>query len=186
METNVSAGLAWAAPVWPDDLGAHVQAYKKVAPTLKGLRLCHKYGKGKGVHITKLPSELLLAVEGYIFQRALYEVSGNWKWLFRHYESRCEPFIDHCEDPGVLADCKKDYPDQLCKACKSYDMFAKCTAGCDEKVMELMNWRCVSGDTYDWRGESCDPERDRWEAMIDQSANGNFVKYDKVSPTLTT
>ena len=185
MDMNVSAGLAWAVPVRPDDLGAHLQAYKTDVPVLNGLRLYHKYGKGKAAHITKLPSELLLAVEGHIFQCALDEFSGQWKWLFSHYESRCEPFIDHCEDPSVLYDLKDDYPDELCEACKTFDG-SECTAGCDEKVMQLMNERCVSGDTYDWRFESCEPERTRWEEMIDQSAEGDFVEYDKVSPDVAT
>ena len=182
MAFNIRASLAWAVPVKPDDLGAHLEAFKNSLSKLQALRLCHKYGIGEDVHITKLPAEILLALEGYVFQHAIYEVSGEWKWLFKHYESRCEPFIDHVDDPSIIAECKDAYDEELCDACQDGEE-DKCESGCDEKVTQMVNKQSVENGSY-WRYEDCEPLRDEWESKISQSPNGNFAKYDEVNQLL--
>lgn len=170
----LSAGLAWAMPVRPDDLGSHLKAYKKCLPALSALRLCNRYGKGPTAHITKLPVELLQEIEGHVFQHVLHGVTGDWKWVFRHFESRCEP-LDHAEDPTVMYDVKEDFED-LCDKCHD-DAGTNCEV-CDPKVEEYMN-ECMM-ENIAWRFDTCQPLRDEWEAKIDQRPNGRFVKYDEV------
>ena len=58
--------MEWAVPVRPDELGAHLEAYEQSLPRLLTLRLCHRYGQGPDVYITKLPPELLLQVEEFV------------------------------------------------------------------------------------------------------------------------
>ena len=68
MDMNVlSAGIAWGVPVRPDLLGERLQAYRETLPMLTALRLCHRFGTGSNVYITKLPNEVEQAIENIIF-----------------------------------------------------------------------------------------------------------------------
>lgn len=60
---SIDATVAWAVPVEVEVLGAHLEAYVNLQPTINTLRMCHRFGKGEQAAITRLPVELLSEVE---------------------------------------------------------------------------------------------------------------------------
>ena len=174
----VNAGLAWGVPVRPDLFGEHLEAYMESLPKLNALRLCHRFGNGPNVHITKLPAELLIAIEDMIFEHSRSQYTGPWTGLFRHYEGRCEP-VDHFLEGyyDVYGEVKEECIENLCERCQA-GADDLCTEDCEKAVREVMNNSLMEG--LDWRFEDCEMQRSNWEAMISQKPNGQFVKYDKV------
>jgi hypothetical protein len=173
--TVKSAGIAWAVPLKPDQLGRHLEVFKKCLPGLHALRLCHRFGKGPDVHVTKLPPELLLAVEQATFDPESLLFSDNWKETFKHFESRCEP-IDHVYDDHYL-ELRDEFSYTWCAYCKEYDSHL-CKDGCEAKTTELANE--VVDDDGEWRYEDCEEYRSTWLSMISQKSDGRFVEYDEV------
>lgn len=179
MSSTASVGLVWGLPVRPDLLGQALQAYQSALPTLTALRLCHRLGKGPNVHITKLPPEILLAIEDMIFDRKL----EYYPWLdaFKHYESRCEP-VEHLEDGycDIFAEVKDEINDEMCSMCKGESLWCpdECTEDCAFKVeMKMNEGMCENGS---WTYDCCEPECDGWEELIAQGEGGNFTSYDEV------
>ena len=174
----VNSGIVWATPVRPDLLGQHLEAYKKCKRTLHMLRLCHRFGKGPEVHITKLPIEIIDEISDVIFEHKLQQSWSVWLESFCHFEGRCEP-IDHTECPGeAFPDCKEQMLDQLCDKCKAKDDHADCGNGCDNIVWNWMNEHLFeTDDDLIERGEE---EQADWEELINQKPGGNFAKFDKV------
>lgn len=131
-------------PVRPDILGERLQAYFKVVPTLHTLRLCHRFGKGPHVHITKLPAEIELAIEKLIIVSSQRECYGGWKSAFLHYEGRCAP-MDHLEDVySPLSDQASDHA-VLCASCLDQQHYYFCTEECETRCKpENINkcWTC--------------------------------------------
>ena len=170
----ISAGLAWAVPVKPDQLGAALQAYKEILPSLMALRLCHRLGKGEAVHITKLPPEILHHIESMMFDR---RDTGPRAESFEHYEGRCQP-IDHLYDDRYL-DMRDEFLDQLCADCQEFGV-EDCENDCYEKQTELANEYLVGDLDFPlWRDGEC--YRSTWENLVDQKQpNGHFVQYDEV------
>ena len=72
-----SAGLAWGVPVRPDLLGRSLEAYDKCLPVLTALRLCYRFGKGSNAGITKLPVEIVVAIEHLILVDGKVRVCGS-------------------------------------------------------------------------------------------------------------
>lgn len=52
-----------AVPVRPDQLGGRLDAFQKILPALHALRMCHRFGRGPDVHVTKLPVEIEQIIE---------------------------------------------------------------------------------------------------------------------------
>lgn len=178
MDINiVTAGLAWAMPVRPDLLGEALEKYETVIPTLQALQMCHRFGKGPQVHITKLPNEVRLVIEDLIFHRALPHLTGWWKSVFRHVEGRCEP-SDHLEDGyfDILEDVKGECSEKLCKKCQDADTGDECI-DCRVLMDMKMNEGLMEVGTF---MEVCIDERQRWRNMIHQGPGGNFVRLDEV------
>jgi len=93
--------------VKPDELGSHLEAFAKNLPTLRTLRLCHRFGKGPKVHITKLPVELELAIEEHVLDSSYYWTQFCWHdWTkeFSCFESRCRPSGHLEESPSPILD----------------------------------------------------------------------------------
>jgi hypothetical protein len=184
----ISVGLAWAVPVKPDTLAWHLEAYEDSFPKLHTLRLCHRYGKGPKAHITKLPLEILRFVEDFVLdkdRRAYeYRFHGNdWEDAFYHFESRCQP-IDHADgDPYEIFREADLVLDAVCEDCLSDDTLDDECPKCKDLRTQGMNEMMCDG-YIDWRYDRCDNMRVRWREMIDQTANGKFVKYDKVRYSL--
>ena len=174
----ISAGLAWAVPVKPDQLGAALQAYKEILPSLMALQLCHRFGKGEAVHITKLPPEILHHIESMMFDR---RYTGSWAEFFEHYEGRCQP-IDHLYDDRYL-DMRDEFIDHLCADCQEFGA-EDCENDCYEKQTELANEYLMEDLDFGLGGDA-DCYRSIWEDMIDQKQpEGRFVQYDEVRDVL--
>ena len=57
-----------AVPVPVHLLGAHLQAYAELQPAVNTLRLCNRHGHGDHAAISRLPVELITAIESYIIE----------------------------------------------------------------------------------------------------------------------
>ncbi|KAK4545955.1 hypothetical protein LTR36_002519 [Oleoguttula mirabilis] len=102
--------VAWAVPVKPDALGGHLQAHIDTLPTIETLRLCHSFGRGSNVFVTKLPVELRHEIETYVVHDARKETVPEWHQKFRCYLNRCKS-TDH-EDDGWYQDEHEDQAQQ--------------------------------------------------------------------------
>lgn len=189
-----------ATPVRPDKLGESLEAYAKAAQTLHMLRLCHRFGQGPDVHVTKIPAEIELAIEALVIAAAKRQAScpwDNWSSSFSHFEGNCAP-MDHIPDCySPLSDaldggvplcetCEESYVDtETCeKACKTGDPelcwtctqkvdHSNCMDTCDAEMTPEMN-----GLAMGWGYDDMD-DCGEWRKRID--TKGNFAKYAKVS-----
>ncbi|KAI7461679.1 hypothetical protein KC357_g8677 [Hortaea werneckii] len=82
--------VAWAVPVKVEVLGAHLEAYINLQPTINTLRMCHRFGKGDNVAITRLPVELLSEVEEYLVARERRKTRKAWNADFRCFQLKCQ------------------------------------------------------------------------------------------------
>lgn len=186
---TTSGGITWAVPVRPDILCQNLQAYKTALPVLNALRLCHRFGQGPDVHVTKLPVEIEQAIEDIIFNANLSRLP--FADAFEHFESRCMP-VDHLDDEygELYFDVRDEIHEKLCEKCKAEDEddFDFDNEICIECLVEIhmeMNERmCEYG--FDWRYDDCVVECAKWTDLINQNPNGKFVPYDKVSLNLST
>lgn len=61
--------LAWAMPVEITTLGAALEAYVELLPSLHTLRLCHRFGvRPDGTEAIPLPAEVFEYIEGYLIE----------------------------------------------------------------------------------------------------------------------
>lgn len=198
-------------PVKPDLLGERLEAYAKVAPVLHAFRLCHRFGKGPGVIVTRLPKELELEIETLVIQgqQRHTHIFSNWDSAFQHYEGRYDPMSHLPDSYSPLNDQVFDDFDDKCETCgedsyfdtKGCETFCKatdtekcwtcsqkrdpdnCMNTCEAKIHDGMNDLALG---WDWDGE-IDGDCEGWESMINRSKDGNFSQYDKVSsPRLLT
>ncbi|KAK3652364.1 hypothetical protein LTR22_011718 [Elasticomyces elasticus] len=148
MSKTLKGGLAWALPVQPDELLDRIDTYTTVLPTIRALRLCNRFGQGPQAHITKLPVEIVSAIEAIVFKKQLRQYNFEhmtWEVEFSCFESTCAP-KDHFKgsglDIGNLADeYMMDFEE--CKSCNKagygpYD--GKCQKRCMNKTPQ--NKRC--------------------------------------------
>lgn len=110
--TIVSPTVKWALPVRPDELGWHLEVYQKTLPALTTLRLCHRFGKGPDAHDTKLPFEILDAIETILCDpkhRAYqdYVRWDNWVESFEHFEGRCAPIVSQSDEREDKMSCRQ-------------------------------------------------------------------------------
>ncbi len=98
---SLDALLTWAIPVRVELLGAHLTAYLELLPTLCALRLCHRYGRGYEVNLTRLPIELLSAIEDLLFAEACVPHVEAYKKDFRCFQHHCNP-IDHMTEEQMV------------------------------------------------------------------------------------
>lgn len=179
----INAGIAWAVPVRPDQLGEHLEAYNNLLLVRNALRASHRFGRGVG--ITKLPLEVLITIEDFLFERVLTDVhaKGTWMEYFRHYESRCEP-LDHIDDDDPLVHQVKmelDESGDLCSKCEEGQDSTVCRDGCAETIREeVTEYLTEMGDWHD----ICYTQRREWEQMIGLGPRGNFVQYNEVCSSI--
>lgn len=179
--TTTSGGITWAVPLRPDDLCQHLQAYKEALPVLTALRLCHRFGKGKDVHVNRLPVEIEQAIEDIIFDTKLSY--SPYRAAFEHFESRCAP-VDHLTGgyDDIFEDAYADMHEALCEKCQAdeeSEISDECCGDCLAEIHEVINERMC--DDGDWKYDCCEMECDTWRSLISQHANGKFAPYGKVS-----
>ncbi|CAK3985677.1 Hypothetical predicted protein [Lecanosticta acicola] len=192
--------VALATPVRPDILGQRLEDYEKVIPTLRTLRLCHRFGRGTDVHVTKLPAELELAIEACVVRSSQHFYSERIR-AFRHYEGRCAP-MDHLPDcASPLEDQVGDQDLEKCENCEDiYWEPENCKNICDSTSEDLC-WYCsqqpdpqncgrtcmakqrhaMNALASDWDYDMRDPcaELD-WGRMIDSSPSGAFARCARI------
>lgn len=78
-----------------DKLGAHLEAYIQILPTILALRICGKFGTGPQCHINKLPVELIGAIEKFVVEPARVEALETWSSEYKCFEVKCDIVDDH-------------------------------------------------------------------------------------------
>ncbi|KAF2808909.1 uncharacterized protein BDZ99DRAFT_571765 [Mytilinidion resinicola] len=119
--SRTSTGITWGMPVSIVTLGASLDRFAKLLPQLQTLRLCHRYGKGDDVHLTKLPNELLDMVINELCHVEALTTLPEWERELKCFEGNCtamshfeghdglDPndlllqYFEH-EDPSLLPD----------------------------------------------------------------------------------
>lgn len=177
-----STSIAWAVPVKPEELGPQLESFKAFLPTLTTLRMCHRYGKGPDVHITKLPPEILDAIETILFRPAASRFWNEWEECFEHFKGECAP-IDHFYDDRRL-DVIDKFRDLKCTTCQEEgsdeddeDGWNDCEE-CYEHAVEMANEDLM--DVPDGHSGECQRQRSQWTHMINQGPKGHFAQYDEV------
>lgn len=84
---------AWALQVTVDILGAHLEAYVNMQPTLQMIRLCNRFGQGD-CGISRLPIELVEQVEQYLLEQEREKQRFAWAQDMACSEKSCE-ILDH-------------------------------------------------------------------------------------------
>ncbi|KAI6889708.1 hypothetical protein KC359_g251 [Hortaea werneckii] len=203
MTAFLDAGLAWAVPVQPDTLGAHLEAYAAGLPAATALRLCHQFGTGPEAHITRLPRELVLLIEEHVHAANWHLRSKpdcEWRSSFTCFQSRCEPQkhkgdwsaysavldsymreCDHCTK-NTMYDNKCPYrcPDELNKVCP---------ACAENKGPEACHRTCRGRREFEvnqvlWNHaaflEQHEMNKRVWMEKIRQGPASHFAKYDRI------
>lgn len=93
--------FAWALQVKVPRLGAHLEAYHELLPTIYTVRLCNRYGTGPKAHITKLPVEMIYHIESFLIQAKRAKLLPGWVADFGCWRDKCHP-IDHMSDAAIL------------------------------------------------------------------------------------
>ncbi|GAB1733579.1 hypothetical protein NU195Hw_g1766t1 [Hortaea werneckii] len=107
---SIDATVAWAVPVEVEVLGAHLEAYVNLQPTINTLRMCNRFGKGDQAAITKLPVELLNEVEDILMEEERRKTRKEWEADFRCFQLHCES-RDHyspCELEDLTREIERD------------------------------------------------------------------------------
>ena len=88
------SGLVFGIPVAPDELIAHLDTYSIEKERSTTLHLCQRYGKGDGVYINKLSTELIDVIVDFISHDAREELLSRWSNIYHCYRGGCD-FSDH-------------------------------------------------------------------------------------------
>lgn len=171
-------------PVRPDLLLAHLEAYDKALPELRSLRLCHRFGKGSDVHITKLPLEVRLVIEGHIAAdervNVLYWDHWNtgWKSTFEYFEGRCKPQRHAQMWDDRLMDWEDDIWDgvvQPCADCEAAGLrhYEACDS-CQKAFKKELNESVIQQDGF---LEAHEESAQKWSCNLARLEGGTF-EYD--------
>lgn len=128
MMAILNLSLAWSVAVPVEILGAHLQAYVLLQPTINTIRLCNRFGKGPKAAITKLPIEIVAEIEAYVTEHEREEQRQNWKKDFACFQGLCKP-IDHMSDTEQVGMWQDFFAD--CEQCGG------CSCSSGEQVKEL-------------------------------------------------
>jgi hypothetical protein len=159
--------------VRPDLLGQAIEAYDKALPTITTLRLCHRYGKGPKVKITKLPIEILSAIEELAYH-AIRTSLTTWSEVFHHFESRCE-LVDHLDvNDSIFRRAQRLLLSRSGYHSKNSD------GGPDDdelkKAVRKVAGESLNGEEWKYCQDVCVDECDRWEELIAKGPGCNFQK----------
>ncbi|KAM0719713.1 hypothetical protein Q7P37_003846 [Cladosporium fusiforme] len=115
--------------------------------TINALRLCHRFGRGPDVHVSKLPRELELAIEQLIITEVRNATLGEWVPGFRCLEGRCAP-VDHFYE--VFEEMTYDEIFDLtleevepCSDCRQSPEPRQCDFLCNERAEKKMNQKLL-------------------------------------------
>ncbi|TKA64972.1 hypothetical protein B0A55_08592 [Friedmanniomyces simplex] len=198
-----------AVPVRPDELGDRMDRFTQTLPQLHALRLCHRFGEGPDVHITKLPVEVVEAIEELVteawssFDARNWQMLGGWSEQFACFEHRCAP-MDHlpdCHSPlsdydgdefQPCQECEEDWYNDACKnVCtkQTAEPCMHCKGTRERQSMEDCRKSCRSEKTHlmnenvmglGWGWvEKHDEVKDAWMKRIDPKKEGAFAEHAK-------
>lgn len=88
--------LTWAVPVDAVELGASLEAYLEAKPFITQLLLCHRFGRGSNVLITKLPREIVDLVAEVLIAGHRTSQQERWGQMQKCSLGRCTG-VDHWE-----------------------------------------------------------------------------------------
>lgn len=126
--------------------------FEQRIPQLKMLRLCHKFGRGENVHLTRIPPELRLLIEEFILDDLDHDGYSKWTDSFECIECRCDP-VSHIDDKSELEDAALDDGIDLCDTCKDAWWY-------DEKCFNL----CKNSKT-----DQCEVCTGEWEGACQRT-----------------
>ncbi|KAI7164145.1 hypothetical protein KC349_g930 [Hortaea werneckii] len=199
----LDAGLAWAVPVRPDTLGAHLEAYAAGVPAITALRLCHRFGTGPAANITRLPRELVFLIEEHVHAANWHLRSKpdcEWRSSFTCFQARCEPRkhegdwsaysavvdsymreCDHCTKNTMYDNnCPYRCPDEhnrLCPACAKDKGAEACYETCRVRWESELN-QVLRNDAAFF--EQHERNKRTWMDKIRQCPASRFAKYDRL------
>jgi hypothetical protein len=78
-----------------EKLGAHLEAYTNTLPVITALRLCNRFGKGTNCYISKLPTELIDAIEHLVLEPERERCLVSWSKELKCWKRDCNMFEDH-------------------------------------------------------------------------------------------
>lgn len=170
---QMTVGMAWGVPVQITELGAHLQAYVEMQPTIAAIRLCNRLGQGPAAYITKLPVELVYMVEEMLMHDVRRRAECTWEESFECFEDRCRP-IDHLQ---------QDY---------HKDMYYRITDGVDMEDDRHLDVLDQMGEMLGETSEHLDEHFSRksaWRHRVCQHGRPNhqgaFSQYDKVPNSMS-
>lgn len=146
--SSILTTIRRAVPVRPDLLGEHLDAFISTLPQIHALRMCHLFGRGSDVHITKLPVEIEQAIEELIveswdsFDCDNWMPLGTWKEQFECFESRCEPMYHVPDSQSPLSDAVS-YELTECTNCQDDPYNGKCENRCTDRTKDSCD-ECAS------------------------------------------
>lgn len=85
-------GLAWAVPVKPVKLIAHLEAYVQHKQAIRSLGLCVRFGRGPQAYVTKISFEIRSMIEAQIIAETVNEMEALWSERMGCFELECGPF----------------------------------------------------------------------------------------------
>ena len=143
---GLNTTLTWAIPVAAEVLGAHLDAYLTLLPTINALRACHRYAQDKPV--SRLPVELVTIIEDFLIAEEREKKSLEWNRDFRCFQQDCD-FDDESEhfsedelEDMQLEDCTKHLGsmlcDETCSACLEDHLSIATLDRCNERYF---SWR---------------------------------------------
>ena len=94
VEHDTNKFISTALQVDVETLGANLEAYVKLLPTLAALRLSNRYGQGPHATVAKLPPEIISIIEDFLMSAERDQISQKWRKDFRCYRLLCDP-SDH-------------------------------------------------------------------------------------------
>ncbi|QDS73664.1 hypothetical protein FKW77_002601 [Venturia effusa] len=156
---RTTTALTWAIPVDIVKLAAHLQVDHALKPTITAVQLCHRYGQGPHVFITRLPEELVDMVLHHVIGPARKTKEREWSAIKNCAEGLCGKW-DHYTEEEILEikmDLISDYDGEQCEL---DDYISDHVADMDA--------------TY----ERCEARRSDWETMT--CVSKDFAPLDKM------
>ena len=150
--------MAWAINVHPVYLGASLDAYHRLNSALTMLRLCHRFGTG---HLARLPAEVFVYIEDYVFAREKRNMIANWSKNYRCWQATCKP-SDHFD----WEECREIY----------YQDYGRNCEDCGEDTCPYSSGR-LNDQQMDFLNELLENEDD---GTIDEDDDGNEEDEDGV------
>lgn len=109
--------LTWAVPVSIAQLGASLEAYNALVPTMRILRLCHRFDNGP---LSTLPQEILDLILTALYQSARKDTRQKWITRFLCFQGRCSRSQHILDDDDLVKDLWRDFSTNTDNRCPTH------------------------------------------------------------------